>query len=221
MNLTMFERLQSLPLFQGLTIRELSEIVEWMKLDFHRLAEGSLLVAQGDRCDTLIYVMNGTVGAEHQDSQSRYIFSEIYEAPLVLEPYNMFGLNRHYLNSYRLMTEGSTLVIKKDTFNRLLANYHIIRTNMMNLVCTRMQKMESESRLFENKSVRRKIIDLIKTLSLSPKGKKLLQVKMEVLADMIGETRLNVSKELNTLCDEGRIKIKRGEIVVEALDDLD
>ncbi len=216
----MFERMQSLPLFQGLTFRELSEIVEWMKLDFHRLQEGEVIVSQGERCDTLIYVMSGRVRAEHQDSLQRFRFSEIYESPLAIEPYNMFGMQRYYLNTYRLLTDGSTLVIRKDTFSKLMANYKIVRTNMLNIVCTRMQKLSAESRLFVNKSVRTKIIDMIKTLSLSPRGEKLLQIKMEVMADMIGETRLNVSKELNALCDEGLINISRGEIVVENIENL-
>ncbi len=220
MNLTMFERMQSLPLLQGLTIRELSEIVEWMKLDFHTLPEGSVLATQGERCDTLIYVLSGSVCAEHLDSLGRFRFSEIYDAPLALEPYSMYGMNRDYVNSYRLLTEGSTLIVKKETFARLFTNYSIVRTNLLNLVCTRMQKLSAEVRTFENKSVRQKIVDMIKNLSLCLKGEKLLQVKMEVLAEMIGETRLNVSKELNSLCDEGLVKIKRGEIVVEELEKL-
>ncbi len=220
MNLTMFERMQSLPLLQGLTIRELSEIVEWMKLDFHSLQEGALLAAQGEKCDSLIYVMNGRVCAEHQDTMGRFRFSEIYDAPLVLEPYSMYGLNRNYMNSYRLLTDGSTLNVKKDTFAKLQANYAIVRTNMMNLVCTRMQKLSAEVRVFENKTVRQKIVDIIKNLSLTLRGEKLLQVKMEVLAEMIGETRLNVSKELNNLCDEGLLRMKRGEIIVNDLEML-
>ncbi len=220
MNLTMFERMLSLPLFQGLTTGDISEIVEWMKLDFHRLQSGDTIVSQGDECKTLVYVMNGTVCAEHCDNSRRFMFSEVFDAPIVLEPYNMFGMSRKYDYTYRLHSDGSTLVIRKETFDRLLANYKVVRTNMLNMVCTRVQKMSVESRLFENKDVRGKIVDLIKTLSSTPKGSKQLQIKMEVLADMIGETRLNVSKELNSLCDEGLINIKRGEIFVDELSDL-
>ena len=43
---------------------------------------------------------------------------------------------------------------------------------------------------------------------------------MEDLADMIGETRLNVSKELNSMKNEGIAKIKRGEIIIDNINDL-
>ena len=52
------------------------------------------------------------------------------------------------------------------------------------------------------------------------KNPKHIKVKMEDLADMIGETRLNVSKELNSMKNEGIAKIKRGEIIIDNINDL-
>ncbi len=212
---TMFERMLLLPLFQGLTVREISEIVEWMKLDFQRHPVGDIIAVQDERCRSLVYVIGGKVRAEHIDPMRRFSFTECLEAPLLLEPYNVFGMRQNYRCTYRMVTEGSTLLVSKETFNKLLARYQVIRTNMLNLVCSRMQNHFAELSRFENRSVRDKILDIIKTLSFTNHSERHFMVKMEVLADMIGETRLNVSKELNAMCAEGMMNIRRGEIILE------
>ncbi len=211
---TMFERLLLLPLFQGLTVREISEIVEWMKLDFQQHNAGDILAVQNERCRMLVYVIGGTLMAEHTDPMQRFTFTETLEAPLLLEPYNVFGMRQNYHSTYRMVSEGSTLLVSKETFNKLLARYQVIRTNMLNLVCSRMQSHFAELSRFENRNVRDKILDVIKTLSLNNRSERHLMVKMEVLADMIGETRLNVSRELNAMCAEGMMNIRRGEIII-------
>ena len=61
---------------------------------------------------------------------------------------------------------------------------------------------------------------MVCALSSTKKSPKHIKVKMEDLADMIGETRLNVSKELNSMKNEGIAKIKRGEIIIDNINDL-
>jgi CRP-like cAMP-binding protein len=51
-------------------------------------------------------------------------------------------------------------------------------------------------------------------------GTKRIQIKMERLAELLCETRLNVSKALNELKDEGYIELQRKEIIVPSLKKL-
>lgn len=55
---------------------------------------------------------------------------------------------------------------------------------------------------------------------LRPAGEKTVRIKMERLSDEINESRLNVSRELNAMKDEGIITLRRGEIQVYALEKL-
>ena len=48
MELTMFERLLQLPLFQGLTTREISDVMAHVRLNFVNYQPGDELIAQGD-----------------------------------------------------------------------------------------------------------------------------------------------------------------------------
>jgi DNA-binding MarR family transcriptional regulator len=78
----------------------------------------------------------------------------------------------------------------------------------------------NENRDFITQNIREKIFRVVCALSSTKKGPKHIKVKMEDLADMIGETRLNVSKELNSMNNEGIVKIKRGEFIIENLNNL-
>lgn len=56
--------------------------------------------------------------------------------------------------------------------------------------------------------------------SMKPEGKKILKIKMEDLASLIDETRINVSKVLNDLQEQGLVQLSRKEISIPALEKL-
>ena len=66
-------------------------------------------------------------------------------------------------------------------------------------------------------SIKGRIIQFIGMRCNSINGSKMVQIKMERLAGILCETRLNVSKALNELQDEGYIELHRKEIVVPSL----
>jgi biotin operon repressor len=68
--------------------------------------------------------------------------------------------------------------------------------------------------------VEEKIIRLIRKTAYKPSGEKILRTKMEDLALVLGESRLNVSKALNALQQQGMIELRRKEIVIPALERL-
>lgn len=204
--------MQQLPLFQGLSFAELSEIVEWMKMDFSQLHIGDTIVSQGEKCNSIIFVLNGNVCAEYIDTEGRFILSEHLSPTLAIEPYNLYGMFQNYSRTYWMESDGSTLVIPKNIFNELLKRYQIIRTNYMNIICKKLQYNSLYIAKMHTLNLREKIIDIIKRVACTPKGSKQLKIKMETIADIIGETRLNVSKELNKMKKEHLVVMKRGEI---------
>ena len=56
--------------------------------------------------------------------------------------------------------------------------------------------------------------------SVKPEGEKILKIKMEDLANLIDETRINVSKVLNDLQEQGLVQLSRKEISIPALEKL-
>jgi CRP-like cAMP-binding protein len=65
-----------------------------------------------------------------------------------------------------------------------------------------------------------KILIFLVLRSMKPEGKKILKIKMEDLASLIDETRINVSKVLNDLQEQGLVQLSRKEISIPALEKL-
>lgn len=220
MELTMFERLLQLPLFQGLTTREISDVMAHVRLNFVNYQSGDELIAQGEACRELIYILSGEVIAEYRDAQGRFSFTEYLPNLKVIEPYNLFGMYQRVSRTYTFATEGVTLFIEKPVLLRHLLTNDIIKINMLNIVCNKYQQTQALLCTHPDNSVTDKIVKFVLSQATVPKGKKSVNIKMTTLAEMIHETRLNVSIVLNQLQAEGLVQLQRGIILIEDLQEL-
>ena len=62
-------------------------------------------------------------------------------------------------------------------------------------------------------TVEEHIMGFVRRIQLNAGGEKVLNIKLEKLADIVRETRLNVSRTLHRMQDEGKIRMKRERIV--------
>lgn len=210
MEISMFERMQSLPLLQGLTMQEFSDLIMNLKLDFQQWEEGDLIVGQGDRCNNLIYVIDGTFESELHDETTALILSEVYtSAPHLIEPYNLFGVKRSYERSYVFKSSGSTFSISREFFMQRMLHNNIVRSNYINFLCNNLRKANTLRMAVPQDSIEKKIKSVIASFCLFSKGEKNVRVKMSDLADLVDETRLNVSSVLNKWDDQGLIELRR------------
>lgn len=216
----MFERLLQLPLFQGLSTHELSEVMAHVRLDFAQYHRGDEVVMQGEACRQLIYIISGDIAAEYRDKDGRFTLTEHLHDVKVIEPYNLFGMYQRYSRSYLFDTDGSTLSIDRSVVVQNLMNNHIIKINLLNIACNKYQQTQRLLCEFPDDTVRNKLIKFLLAHSTVNKGKKELRIKMTELADIIHETRLNVSIALNHLQQQGLLTLQRGGFTVENLQEL-
>jgi len=206
----MFDKMQSLPLLQGLTLKEFSELIVNLKLDFQQYDEHEVIVNQGDRCSALTYVIDGTFEAEYHDEKTAFILSEqSEEQPHLIEAYNLFGVKRSYERTYSFVTKGHTFTISRDFFIKRMLEHELIRGNYINYLCNNLRKAK-DSYKYENPSdIGMKVINAIASYSLFMSGQKNVRVKMNDLAQIVDETRLNVSGVLNQWDELGLIELRR------------
>ena len=207
----MYNQLLMSPLFTGLTAGELTQILAHIHLDFNTYEKKEVIVMQDDRCDRLTYVLRGKVKAEMIDPRHRFVLTEVFDKPLLIEAYNMYGMKQMYEHTYVTMERTFTMTMTKQEFHSILMNYRIPRINTMNLVCARINKMQTMMRIEQ----------FIRHNTLSVKGEKELKMKMEDLADYIKETRLNVSMALRRWSEAGLVEQQRGVIKIKDLGLLD
>lgn len=216
----MFERLLSLPILQGMNMQEISEALQHVRLDFVNYQKGDEIVSQGDANKNLICVINGTISACYHDEEGRFTLREDLPKTKIIEPFNMFGMYHRFSRDYYFDSEGVTLTLDRMVFvNHILKN-DIVKYNMLNIVCNKYQK--ANLLLTNNKceSIEDKIRKFLLSYSAESKGRKELKIKMQDLADILDETRLNISKTLNSLQERGSVVLNRGLIEVPSIQEL-
>jgi CRP-like cAMP-binding protein len=217
METTMYDTLLQLPLLQGLGRKDLTKILAKVKFNFCRYKPGDTIVKQGTPCQELYILLNGEVKSTLTDERQHFSIQEIFGTPLVIEPYSLFGMHTYYTASYEAYTPVDVVRISKSDVIDELSQYDIFRFNILNIISNRAQV--AYRKLWDSRvdDVRHKIINFVTLRTQNLEGEKRLVVRMEDLAKLVGETRLNVSKELNHLQSEGLVKLSRSQILIPDL----
>lgn len=220
MEITMYDTLLQLPLFQGLCKNDFTNIIGKVKLHFRKYDADDIIVEQGEPCDQLIFLLNGEIISQATDEQHSYSLFETFGSPFVIEPYSLFGMQTRYTATYKARIETNIVTIEKSFVLAELNNYEIFRLNYLNILSNRAQVAYEKLWNSYAGSIQDKIVDFILLRSMRPDGEKVLKIKMEDLANLIDETRINVSKVLNDLQEKKLIQLTRKEIYIPALEKL-
>jgi len=213
----MFEKLQELPLLIGLSINELMEILENVKFEFNKYQEGTTIVNQGDRCDKIVYVLKGDLCVDRRGEDT--LFTEyVNDSPFLLEPENLWGMKQKYTHTYSFNTEGNTCSIDKKQLNYLISNYEIVKTNLLSMVCNKLQTANQTLQLPVSNNLEVRVIRYFSNNMLTKTGRKSIRIKMNALADAVDGTRLNISKILNKWQEMNLANLSRGMIEIPDFD---
>lgn len=140
---TMFDTLLQLPLFQGLCHEDFTSILDKVKLHFIKHKAGETIIKSGNPCTQLCFLLKGEISIVTNAKENIYTVIEQIEAPYLIEPQSLFGMNTNYASSYVAHTEVHTVCISKAFVLSDLFKYDIFRLNYMNIVSNRAQNLYS------------------------------------------------------------------------------
>lgn len=217
MTITMYDKLLQLPLFQGMCTEDFTNILEKVKLHFHKYAPGKTLISKNEKCNQLVFILSGQVQCETSDKSETYTLVEECDSPNVIEPHSLFGMNTHYTATYRAIDEVQTVSIDKSYILSQLTRYEIFNLNLLNILSNRAQV--AYSKLWETNSggTCGKIIHFLQSRCSTLMGEKKLYIRMDDLAALIDDTRINVSRTLNQLQKDDLVKLSRKCILFKDL----
>jgi len=101
---------------------------------------------------------------------------------------------------------------------RLSDAYMIFRINLLNMLSTYAQKNERMLLRRYPESLEGRVIRFIADRCLRPAGKKTVKIKMRQLALELNDSRLDISKALNHLEENGVVALRRNYIDIERLE---
>ena len=210
----MFDTLLQLPLFQGMTLEDLTHIVGKTKMHFEKYKAQEIIELAGEPCQRFTFVLNGEVEVITTSPDGSYSFTEYYEAPYLIEPQSMFGLTPNYASTTKAVRTVSTVCIDKLTVMKQLFNYEIFRLNYQNIISVRAQHLQRRLWIEPEEGIKRRMVQFFQMHIERMSGRKLVKIKMDTMALILNETRLSVSKALNQMQDSGRLVLRRGEVEI-------
>ena len=213
----MYENLLSLPYFQGMSKNEITAILDKVTIEFFNHTDSEPICKSGDDCNRLIIVTKGEVSSIVTAHDGSYSLTEEIQAPLAVEPYSLFGQDTTFKRDYVAKGSCTTLVIDKKYLFSEFTKYQIFTINLLNLISRKAQMQSHAIWNYTPQSIKGRIAQFIGMRCNDIKGAKRVCIKMERLASILCETRLNVSKALNELQGEGYIELRRKEIIIPSL----
>lgn len=213
MEYTMYNTLLQLPLFQGMSRAELSEVIERAKFHFVKVEAGHTLFAQGEPCTKLAFLLGGKLMAETMAPCGTFSFVEVHGTPMMIEPHSLFGRRPCYKATYTAQSEVSMLTIDKQYIYGVLDSYEVFRMNFFNQLSARTEQLHERVWSITPQQLEGRLIHFIRSLCTTPQGTKILRVKMEDLARLLDDTRLNISNILNSWQAQGLIEMRRKEFL--------
>lgn len=216
----MYENLLRLPYFQGMSKNDLTTILDKVKLEFSRHENNETIVSQNEKCEKFIIVINGRIEAETTPEDLSYKLIEEHTAPFAIEPYSLFGTTTRYNSSYKAKEKCDTLTIDKRYFFTEFTKHNIFTINLLNLISRRAQFLNEQIWQETPHEIESSITRFIAIHSQTHIGAKTLIIKMERLATLLNETRINVSRALNNLWQKGLIELSRKEIHIPQFEKL-
>ncbi|MBQ7419894.1 MAG: Crp/Fnr family transcriptional regulator [Prevotella sp.] len=218
--LHLYAKLLQFTLFQGMSHADLMEVVTHTKIGFHKYPAGKRIVNAGAPCDSMIFLINGTLQAEGIADNHTYRVTERLAAPYLLEPERMFGIHQRYSYTYTTLSDINMITIDKQEILLLLETQLVFRLNMLNLVATETQRLLHYPWRTSPKSLRERVILFFFAHCRYPAGHKTFHILMQQLADNLNDSRLDISRALNELQADGLLSLHRGRIEIPMLERL-
>lgn len=217
MKVSMYDTLLELPLFQGLTKENITSIIEKIKMGFHKFENRQNIALQNSKCNNLIFILNGKVKVITKDEKYNFTIEEDIEGPYIIEPQSLFGMHTNFKSSYFADKDVETLSIDKNYILSNLCKYEIFNLNYLNILSNRAQTVHNKLWNSHIGNTEEKIMNFLVYRCVTPFGKKTLLITMEDLADLIDDTRINVSRALNALQEKKFLVLSRKKIIINDL----
>ena len=125
-----------------------------------------------------------------------------------------------YTATYQAQTQVKMLTIEKAYIFGELNKHDIFLLNFLNILSNRAQT--ASQKIWKNHigTLNEKLVNFIALRSQNPGGEKTLQITMEDWANLIDETRINLSRLLNELQSKGLVQLKRKEFFIPDFEKL-
>lgn len=137
---SMHDILLDLPLFKGVSMETLSQMVTTTRLHFLKYEPGEIIARAGEPCTHIKFIINGSVRSSISNNDSKFTVSQTLKAPDIISADYLFGRSTTYPCTVKAIDTVGILQIDKKEYLRILNSDSIFMLNFLNLLSMNAQK---------------------------------------------------------------------------------
>lgn len=211
----MIHILKNSPVFKGINPAEIEEILIKINHQLRSYNSGTIIYHNGDECNNLLTVIEGSVKGEMADFSGKIIKIEDIETPRHIAAAFIFGSNNKYPVNVVANSDVKILFIPKESFLILLQTNQIILSNYLDIISNRTQFLSNKIRFLSFKTIKSKIAHFMLELSKRQNNNFIILPKTQKeLAEFFGVTRPSLGRIIGELENDGIIKAKAKNIEI-------
>lgn len=131
---SMYETLQTLPLFKGVSADKISEIIGKTRFHFLSYNDGETIIEAGDMCTHIRSVVSGSVRMTITNHDNRFRISQTIDAPEVIYPDYFFGKATTYPGTVKAIGNTGILQIDKADYMKIINSDPVFTFNFLNIL---------------------------------------------------------------------------------------
>ncbi len=208
-----FQTLVQSPVFRGISLEELQELLESVHYQIKKFKKGDLIAQHSDSCEYLMIVIKGSVMGEMLDATGKSIKIEDIMAPYPIASAFLFGNNKFPVN-VTANNDVEIFYLSKELVVELFQRNRTFLMNYLNAISNRSQFLARKLMFLNFKSIKGKIANYLINNSNSNSNKVVFPKSQTEMAKFFGVARPSFSRSLKELAQDKIIAIHRREITI-------
>ena len=177
-------------------------------------SKNELIFRQGDVCDALYILMNGSVKTEMITENGNLLGIEIIKAPRPLAPAFLFASNNHFPVDVTTLEDVEVLCIPKNEVMRLMSIQPDFMQKFMTHNANLTHFLTNRLQLLSIKTIKGKIAHFLLEQVGQHGNRFTINRNQTELADFFGVARPSLARSLSEMVQDGIISIQKKEYEV-------
>ncbi len=209
---SMYQQLMQLPLFQGVSTEKITELVEKLPFHFLKYRSGEQIVAAGDPCTHMRFIVSGKVRLETSSSKLKVSLEQILATPNVLAPDYLFGRDTTY--PFSAFAEGGCGILQllKGDYIKMINTDKVFLFNILNFLSSGSQRGIAMALAARDGSVEERLAMLMNVLVAPGATDVVLKFKQKDLCSLLGTQRTTLVSMLDRLSEQEILEYDSSEM---------
>jgi CRP-like cAMP-binding protein len=216
----MFDVLVQSPVFKGLKEADLENLFRNKHHFTKKYEVGEMIAFNGDTCNHLMCIVEGSVKGEMVDFSGKTIKIEDIGTPGVLASAFLFGKKNTFPVNILANEKTKILFIPKYEFMRMLQEDIRILQNYLNSISSRAQFLSDKIRFLSFKTIKGKIAQYLITHIEEDSKRVIIKHTQQELSELFGVARPSLARSLGEMEEDGLIQSERKVITVLDLEKI-